>query len=218
VFTDGARAGPPIVLLIALFGIRRGRPGPAALTLFAFGGLFLSLLMGLHLSAGYVSRRHWLPVVLFILPFAGRGLATLGSLLEARVPAYAARPRLGPASIAVIVLGFLVEMAIKPADPAKVASREAASWLRAHAGGGAVAAPRARYAFYAGAKHFVQLHPNYTAEAVVAGRGADFLLIDESVLSAEQVGERARMLHRVPYEGGAILVFSIDRTAPAPQS
>lgn len=213
VFKDGARACPPTMLLVALFGFRRRRPGPAAMALLGFGVLFLTLLIGLHLSVGYVSRRHWLPVVIFLLPFAGRGLWTLGRMLDARFPAFAARPWAGPAVVGLIVAGFLVEMATNPADPVKLARREAASWLRAHAGGGAVAAQRARDAFYAGADEFVQLNEAYPPEAVLEKHSADFLLIDESVLTPDEAGDRARVLHRVPYPGGAILVFAIARVA-----
>jgi len=213
VIKDGARACPPTMLLIALFGFRRRRPGPAALTLLGFGALFMTLLVGLHLSVGYVSRRHWLPVVLFLLPFAGRGLWTLGRMLDARFPAFAARPWAGPAMVGLIVAGFLVEMATNPPDPAKLARREAASWLRSHAGGGAVAAQRAREAFYAGADEFVQLNEAYPPETVLEKGSADFMLIDESVLTPGDAGNRARMLHRVTYPGGAVLVFAIARVA-----
>jgi hypothetical protein len=210
---DGLSAAHSVPLVLCFFGLRPGRPRRSTLFFASFLGLFLFLLLGLRLSALYVSRRHWITVAALMLPFAARGALTLESALVRFLPRASAR--VVPAVAAVILLVGLGVRGVAPgADADKRARRDAALWLREHAPGRALAAPRSRLAYYAAASRFLPFPPGPASAEVIEAllvQGADYVILDARALEHFGTDEvaPAREVHRVPYTGGEVLVLAL---------
>jgi len=104
-------------------------------------------------------------------------------------------------------------------SPDKEARRQAALWIGEHAEARCIAAYRLRAAYYAGAERFVQIPAIENAQLLVDSvrdAGADFLLLDDTRLgeTEPELLQGATPLHRVPYSGGAVLVFALDPAMP----
>jgi 4-amino-4-deoxy-L-arabinose transferase-like glycosyltransferase len=216
---DGQRGFHPILLVLAALGLGvilrsepNGRRGAAyALSFFA---LFLGLLLTLHLLAGYVSRRHFLPAAALLVPLAGRGTLVLSDALERipRLKAWRALPALGVA----IMLGILIEMLVPQGEPSKRAREGAALWLREHRAPTAVASHRARDAYYAGAAHHIALEPLDpraggfdTMLRSARARGAQFAILDVEPRSERALPAWAHVLHQETGGGAEVLVLQL---------
>lgn len=218
--TDGYRAAKPAFFYVALLGFERGRPRRLTLYLLSFAALMTGVLLGLHLHASYVSRRHWLIPVTFLLPYAARGAQVAMEWLAAQLRFTRVRRAATVGLVLVCGLGFGVSAWPREA-PAKSARREAALWLAAHAPPGAVAASRQRLAYYSGATRFVRVFGQGDSLAVTRDarrRGADYLLIEEGRLGLPGVRTLpgVTLLHQVDHPGGTVLVLKIERSPPAP--
>lgn len=216
VVSDGLRAAHPVILMLCLFGLRRGWPERSTLFLLSFLGLFLFLLLGVRLSAAYVSRRHWMPVAALLVPLAARGALRLHDTLQRRLPR--ARVRAVPALAGALLLLGLLGRAVAPeADPDKRARKAAALWLREHAPGHTVAARRSRLAYYAEASRFLPVPEGHTSREVLEGlraEGVEYVIVDARHLGeAKMEGATAETIHRVPYAGGEVLVLHLQSTA-----
>jgi hypothetical protein len=209
---DFLRAFTPTALGLALVGVRRGTLARSSAFLLSYAGALALLLLGLQLSVGYVSRRHWLVAASLLLPFSARGLERLVELCEPRLPSLL-RTRWAPALGTAALAALLIHSALPRDEADKRARQRAAEWLRETAHPSAVATPRARDAYYAGATRHVAIGNLSAPEAIVGAArvgGARFLLVDEDVLletAANPLGAFA--VHRVPYPGGAVAVFEV---------
>lgn len=216
---DGLRAAHPILLVLAAIGVgvilRRETWGrrSAAYSL-AFSVVFLAVLLALHLMAGYVSRRHFLPAVALLVPLAGRGTLALSDAIVERFPRLAtwrAAPALGIA----IMLGIFIEMLVPKGEPDKIAREDAARWLREHHAPTAVATHRARDAYYAGAtRHVALLADAGGTEAMLWSahlRGARFAIIDLEGSPDSALPPWAHVLHRASHGGAEVLVLELGR-------
>ncbi len=213
---DGLRGFHPILLVLAVLGLAvsvRSEPSArrAAAYSVSYLVLFLALLLVLHLLAGYVSRRHFLPAAALLVPFAGRGTLVLSDLLERipRLKAWRVLPALGVA----IVLGIFVEMLVPRGEPEKIAREGAALWLREHRAPVAVAAHRARDAYYAGATRHITLERNGDSiEAMLwsaHARGAQFAILDVDPRSDQSWPDWVHVLHEEKYAGNEVLVLEL---------
>jgi 4-amino-4-deoxy-L-arabinose transferase-like glycosyltransferase len=214
VFRDGVRAITPLFLVLLLLGVRLRRPSAKTLYLLAFVGLFFLLLVGLRLEVGYVSRRHWLVGAALLLPFAGRGLveglpALAGRWLRPPLPA-----RLAWGVLGVVVLGFSIDAVLSREDPEKLIRKDAAAWLRAAEPVGVLAAPRARDAYYAGARRWVPIPRVPDSRRFLRrlrNRGAGHLIAEASSVPADlrEGSEQLPLLHRIGHPEGEVLVFRL---------
>jgi hypothetical protein len=180
-----------------------------------YAALFFVLLMGLHLEAGYVSRRHWLVPVAMLLPFAARGLFDGAHVLGRDRFDNTFRRRLASGVVAIVVFGFVLHAALDREEPVKLARKEAALWLRAAESPLSVSAPRSRLAYYSGAERHVRVpetsDPAEFVRELRAG-GAMFLLAETDWVPRAlwEGGLGLRPLHRVPYQDGEVLVFRVE--------
>jgi hypothetical protein len=215
---DGLRGFHPILLVLAALGlaaILRGEPDGRRAAAYALSFLFVSLalLLTLHLMAGYVSRRHYLPAAALLVPLAGRGTLALSDGIVQRIPRLAAW-RAAPALGVAIVLGIFIEMLVPQREPSKLAREDAARWLREHHAPTAVGAHRARDAYYAGATRHVALFdepPGDTAAMLRSAhaRGAQFVILDLEGRSEPGLPPWAHVLHRAEYAETAVLVLEV---------
>jgi len=152
-------AGYPVALLLVL-GVAslRGPPGLRGIFLLSLSGLYAGVLFALEWNVGYLSRRHAFPPLVPLfgyaalgMPVLGRGLLRLGRRMGLR---RAASPGLALAlGLAVAVVPGLVRQ-LPERRSGKVATRQAAEWLRNHSAQPlVVAARRVRVAYYARARY-----------------------------------------------------------------
>jgi hypothetical protein len=215
---DGLRGIHPILLGLAALGLgvvarSELHARRAAAYGLSFLLLFVALLLALHLMAGYVSRRHFLPAAALLAPLAGRGTLALADGVSRRFPRLAAW-RAGPALGLAIILGILVEMLVPKSEPSRVAREEAARWLGEHHAPTAVASHRARDAYYAGAARHVPLeeHRNHSLEAMlrsVQTLGASFAILDVHAGSDPDLPAWAHVVHREKYRDAEVLVVEL---------
>ncbi len=213
---DGLRAVHPVFFALCLLGLPRRRPRRAELYLLSYPVALGGVLLLLHLSYGYVSRRHWLVGAALLLPFAAQGLLAIAEALQRLWPRLA--PRAGAVRAALLGAGVAAGLFYALGDrdePVKLARVEAALWLRERAPATVVATHRSRIAWYAAASRFVQLRadldPRQALEAARAA-GAAYAIAEESRLFPAGTPELAgaTLLHEVPYGGGRVLVLALD--------
>jgi 4-amino-4-deoxy-L-arabinose transferase-like glycosyltransferase len=213
---DGLRGIHPVLLILTVLGLATILRAPsherrAAAYSLSFFALFVGVLLVLHLVAGYVSRRHFLPAAAMLMPLAGQGTRTLGQLVLGRVP------RLGKLSAATllgwaIVIGMGVEMALPKGEDDKQARRAAALWLREHHAPDRIATHRARDAYYGGASEHVQLDESVGVEEMLRGaraRGVRFVILDTGTVAKAAPPEWAHILHRTEYRGNEVWVLEL---------
>jgi hypothetical protein len=219
VLVEAVRALNEGYVVLLLLGIRWGRPSRQTLYLLSYVALLAFVLLGLRLEMGYVSRRHWLTGAALLLPFAGRGLADAIQILFGRwVQAPLAR-RLAWGLVGGVIAGFALDAVMDREDPDKLARKEAALWLRRHATPQVVAAHRSRVAYYAGADLAVPLPATPDPRSFskeLHSSGADFLVAEADRLPSQlrEGGAGLRVVHRVPYSGGVVLVVRIGSAPP----
>jgi hypothetical protein len=164
---------------------------------------YLVVLFMLVFLAGYLSRRHVLPVGILLLGYAAAGVPLVGGWLIGQ--GRRLWPAIGPATpVRAALVGTCLAMLIaipvslQERRTERAAEREAAEWLshQPAARGAPVAAYKQRTAYYAGAPH-VRLHDLRTPEALATLRaaGARFVIVGEHDLGGNAA------LHRAPYRG-----------------
>jgi len=218
------RAFRPPYLVLALFALRRRRPSRATLYLFSYAALFLPVLLGVHLEAGYVGARHWLGPVALLMPFVALGCLRLGQRLQEFVLPWRVHSWATPALVG-LLLGASLAYNLQPhTEPAKLARKQAALWLRTQHPD-AVAAPRSRVAHYAGAKRYVPLVDTRDLSSLrdwLRVQGADYVIAEEERLPPALLGEVVGLheVHRVEYPGGSVRVLrvetALDVASPGP--
>jgi len=216
--TSAARGEILLLLAVGLWSVR-GRPGARGVFFLALVGLYGVVLADLSFNIGYVSRRHALPVILPLFGYAALGVPRLGSaVLRALRRPVTARWAIG-VGLAVPLVAAGIALA-PPRRAGDLALREAAQWLHTQHPQ-AVAAPRGRVAYYAGAPHvpvepqLALLHPDALHAA-----GASHLILSLDDLSPAQWRElRARpglrLLRRFDVNGEEALVFQVMAGDPA---
>ena len=217
---DGVRAAHPVLFALALVGVAVSRPDRRTWFALSFVGLLGSVLIALHLDSGYVSRRHWLTAAALMIPFSAIGFLWLADGLGRLSPHLTGKRWLSPVAVGLLAAGLLVQTFLSTVEPGKLARREAAFWVRETMDAPALAAHRAREAYYAGADRFVHLPKRvvdpFTIVEDVRRRGATLLLIDDQRLLGHAVDEfdGVREIHRVLYPTGAVLVLELAPPEP----
>ncbi len=215
VLTDGMRALKPGFLVLVLLGARLRLPSAHTLYVLAYTGLFFLVLFGLHLEAGYVSKRHWLVVAAMLLPYAGRGLVGGVQAVGKRWGDERFLDRLAWGAVGIVVVGLALTAILSREDPAKLARKEAALWLRRSGPVQVLSAHRSRIAYYAGADRWVQV-PTVQDPAMFVRElrtlGADFLVADQTLVPEElwEGAEGLRLVHQVSDPPSAVLVFRLE--------
>ncbi len=212
------------IALLALLGViaLRGRPGLRGRFVLVSLGLYSLVLYALIREAGYVSRRHTLPLAVLMLGYAAVGVPVLGHwiLRAGQAAARSHRPiGVGAALVAglVVALGLELGKGLRPHRLNAVSERRAAEWLReTSTSGAAVAAGKHRIAFYAEAP-FVNL-AHLPADTTLLPRlrrsGVRYLVLDEdehqSLLASTTDPETAvRLLHQEEAHGHAAFVYEL---------
>ena len=211
---DFVRALHGVVLALCLLGVGRARAPAGAKFLLTLCGVIAVMLGALYAEAGYVSRRHWLPAVALLMPFAGRGGLRLLDAVVAWAPPLARWPHARRALVAACVLVLLGDAAVPSEDAQKRARREAAQWLRDRAEAPVVASHRARDAYYAGASRYVPLAGTLPGDrsslASARAAGAVYALVDVGAGDPLSLpAEWARELFRAEHRGRAVVVVEI---------
>ncbi|HTF35240.1 MAG TPA: glycosyltransferase family 39 protein [Myxococcota bacterium] len=217
----------PEILLLLLVGVYscRGRPGPRAVFVLAFLGLYGVVLLGLALHYGYLSRRHALPPLALTFGYAALGVPVLGHTLVSlggrlfRAKA-TPRPRLALGLGLLCLLAPSLGKELRPRDHAGLAERRAAEWLRTEGlAPGPVAASKDRVAYYADAPFVPLRHaPDAGLVADLKARGARYLIVEEDGGEGSRAARRAQegglpLLHQVEAGGREAWVYAL----PAPQ-
>lgn len=210
--TSAARGEILLLLGLGLWSVR-GRPGPRGVLFLALVGVYAVLLLGLAYNVGYVSRRHVLPVILAALGYAALGVPRLGSaVLRALRRPVTARWALSAGLVLPLVAAGIA--LVPPRRGGDLALRRAAEWLRTQHPR-AVAAPRGRVAYYAGAPH-VPVEPRLALlhADVLRAAGASHLILSRDDLSGEEWQELLarpglRVLRRFDAKGEEAVVLEV---------
>jgi hypothetical protein len=172
------------------------------------------VLLGLQLQAGYVSSRHWLLAVALLMPFVAVGSLRIADWLKSVVRPLRVRTWAVPAMIGLLVVAAILYAVRPQTEPVKLARKQAALWLRSQEPN-AVAAQRARSAYYAGAKRHIPLAsaPDLVTLADwLRAQGADFVIAEEERLPPLPPGgiPGLREVYRVEYPGGSVPVLRVE--------
>jgi len=143
---DGYRALHPAFLLLTFLGLRGRLRERRVLYLLTFVALTAVMLLGLRLSVGYLSRRHWLTAVALAMPLGALGLLELARMVGGLLPE-GARDRAVAVACALLAVGLLTEIVVSVPSPDKEARRQAALWIGEHAEARCIAAYRLRAAY-----------------------------------------------------------------------
>ncbi len=218
-----------VALVGILFGIRRNVSREAFFAILA--GVYLALLYLLVLQAGYVSKRHTLPVAILLFGYLAAGTVRIGQWLANAPTWFGSSPLRHPArwSMALgvgIAIGISIPTTFQARRADRIAERQAAVWLSTQpdAKRGPVAAGKQRVAYYAGAPH-VRLPDSGTADALTSlqAAGAEYLIIDDHYLEENPALRRAaeagmKVIHRTHAGGYSASVFRLDAVERAPSS
>jgi 4-amino-4-deoxy-L-arabinose transferase-like glycosyltransferase len=218
--------GPAFVglaLIGVLFGIRRNLAREGFIALLC--GLYLTLLYALVFQAGYVSKRHTLPLAILLFGYVAAGTPVLGRWLLAiweraglRLTPDGSRwsTLLGVA----LVIGVSIPTTFQVRRADRIAEREAAVWLSARSDwhGGPVAAGKQRVAYYAGAPH-VRIPDAGVPDplTLLKAAGAEYLIVDDHYLEENPALRRAsevgmRVLHRTHSGGHSATVYAFEKS------
>ncbi|NNL85554.1 MAG: hypothetical protein HKP27_07880, partial [Myxococcales bacterium] len=204
---SAVRAEWLLPILLGVFACR-GRPGARGWWLLAALALYTAVLLTLAYHAGYVSKRHVIPVAALFLGYAGLGSIFLATRLDGWEPLRGRAVQLRYALVALLCAASLVpQFEARRAD--RQAAREAAEWLRDSAApGAAVAAHKQRLAYYANAP-FVSA-PFMPPERLLAdlrARGARYLITDDARLQSLDRHRDVAVLHVAKAHGREARVF-----------
>jgi hypothetical protein len=220
-----------LALLIVGIAARRGRAGAGDAYLAGLAALYLAVLAALAVGAGYVSKRHALPVAVLGLGHAALGARVVGR----RVAGWLARPGPPPAWAATLVallllVVFSAAKLARPRSSGDLAERRAAEWVASRVDRGAgVAAGRLRLAYYADAPYVPLPEPEPGMDrsriedsllAYLRASGVRYVIADDRRIETldglgRALASGAHPVHRVEAGGRVARVFRLDPARPA---
>ncbi len=188
----------PLVLVFGFVGaiaLRRSGDGsgvPARRILLALLGLHLAVLLGLAAARGpdYAGGHHFLPMVVYALPFAGAGLAAAIQWGARRLRA----PRLVPVCALSLLVAAAASQSIFRRPGRGTALRPAAEWIRAQAPGTpVVVTDMAKLTYHAGAQRLDILGPYDDVIGRARARSAQFVAFYPDMLRQRSPEFMARL-------------------------
>lgn len=210
---------PEVLLVIAvgIFAVRRaGWRERDAFFFFAFAA-YAAVLVGLLLNYGYLSRRHFVPLMPFALGYAGAGVIAIASALAATL-----RRKPGVLAVAICLLLALIAAPKTLHDHRQdvAAQRAAAEWIAQQADArGRVAATKRRIGYYAKRRwHPLVDAGGYRALEDLAREKVRYVVLDSRVLADYGDPPRSgawmlRELHLVEAGGRVATVYELTETA-----
>lgn len=224
---SAARYEIVLVILLGLWALR----GPMELRgrfMLLAAALYSLVLYGLVTQAGYVSRRHTLPVSVLLFGYAAAGVPVLGRgiLRVAGTVVRVQRPiqiRSAVAAGLIAVAALSLGKGLRPHRQSALSERLAAEWILEHGvSGEAVAAGKHRVAFYAEAP-WVDPRRAPRDEPLLPylrRQGVRYLVLDEDeqrTLFERDLAAPAdlHLLHEERANGYAAWVYELLQAAPA---
>ena len=213
--------------MLLLFGIGlwtvRGPPGLRGRFLLVLVAVYAAALFGLLTTSGYVSRRHWLPVLTPLFSIAALGVPLLGrrtlQLLGRRSASTLAAVAVG----FVVVVAPVVDLLLDERGDRHLAERRAGEWVAASGKSGAsriVAAHRGYSAYYAQARHLPLAPSLGTLEPRrLRERGATHVVLDTEALADEDweavlARPGLRLLKEFAASGRRVRLLAVEADAP----
>ncbi|MDP6977492.1 MAG: glycosyltransferase family 39 protein [Myxococcota bacterium] len=220
----------PEVFVVAMVGVvaayREGwkaRDGFAAFVLLAY----VVVLVGLLVNYGYLSRRHFVPLMPIVLGYAGMGVVAIASVLAKRwttatdphSPAMQARVAF---VIAAVLLAVAAPKTLHDHRRDVLAQRLAAEWLKEQElRSGCVASNKRRTGYYA-ARKWQPLTNGASLRGFedLAGEKVRYIVADDRVLGGRDglpptPGFALRELHRIEAGGRVAMVYEFGRSKAA---
>lgn len=123
---------PPIIA--AVYFLRNSKLTGSRLIITAFIVFNILMMILLHLTRGYIDKRHCLPLVCFLMLFCGDGFAIIESFLRKKGIIF--RNKADRSAVPAYRLWFLISLAIcspklfRPINIDKIGYRDAALWLK----------------------------------------------------------------------------------------
>ncbi|MEE8313817.1 MAG: glycosyltransferase family 39 protein, partial [Myxococcota bacterium] len=224
---SAARYEIVLVILLGLWALR-GPMGLRGRFMLLAAVLYSLVLYGLVTQAGYVSRRHTLPVSVLLFGYAAAGVPVLGRgiLRVAGTVVRVQRPiqmRSAVAAGLIAVAALSLGKGLRPHRQSALSERLAAEWILEHGvSGEAVAAGKHRVAFYAEAP-WVDPRRAPRDEPLLPylrRQGVRYLVLDEDeqrTLFERDLAAPAglRLLHEERANGYAAWVYELLQAAPA---
>lgn len=217
---------PELSLLLVVgvvWSAQRGeRPGGRAFFFLAYVLVYGVATFGLLRSAGYLDRRHLLPLAALLLGYAALGLAVAAGACARRLGTTRAR-----ATVALVLACAAVALpkTLRLHRSEEVAGREAAEWVRAHADpGDRIASLRPKAAYYASLVWVPLQDASGLRDGDALRRlGARWVLVEAgdlasadgehlSVVPAE--GQRFEPVFEASRHGHRAIVFEVHEPAP----
>ena len=205
-------------LLLIVIGLwaSRGRPALRGRFFAALVGAYALLLFGLMMSAGYVSRRHWLPVLVPLLGYGAVGAHVLGRWVVERLRRRA-WPAWAPAAIglAVVVVPLLVSM-VSIRESKHLADRLAGERIAALSPGVVVASPRSYAAYYGQGRHLpIQASADTLDPKRLRERGVRYAVVpahdlDPAAWDAVLAKPGLRLVDRFAANGREALLIEVE--------
>ena len=175
-----------LLLMVGLWS-SRGRPGSRGRFFGAVVGAYGIVLLGLLMSAGYVSRRHWLPVLVPLLGYAAVGVPVLGNWALGWVGRLFAAS--APSRLVATLAGMMflaVPAAFEFSEPRAsrhLAERHAGEFAAASPEPRVVATRRSYAAYYAQGRHLpIEPSLNTLDPERLRARGATHVILESEAL------------------------------------
>ncbi len=209
------------ILLLLGIGLwsARGRPSMRGLFFLTLVGGYGVVLFGLFMSAGYISRRHCLPVLIPLFGYAALGVPLLGDGILRMLRLWRLPRSPGWATAAGLLIVAIASGVQLSGDRAQrhLAERRAGERVALSATRPLVVAAHRRYgAYYAGAR-YLPIQPSlYTLNPTrLRERGATHVILHETALDSatwDQVLERPglRVVDRFEAEGRTTLLIEVE--------
>jgi 4-amino-4-deoxy-L-arabinose transferase-like glycosyltransferase len=213
---SGARYELALLVLLGLVAVGPP-PGLRGRYHLVLATLYLVLLWALLAHAGYLSRRHTIPLAL-----SGLGYAAAGAIwLTARVSSARISRRAAWIGLVIAVAALGLGKTFRTPSGGAAAERLAAEWLRdTHAPQRPLAAAKRRVAFYAGTG-FVELQlESPDVLAALRRAGAGWVIVDGDdapTLEALDLAGDLRAVHREAVRGETAHVYELLDPEPAPK-
>jgi len=223
-FASTLRPELTVLLALGIASSARGGEGPRGRAFFflAFTLVYGAVTFGLLQTAGYLDRRHLLPLAALLLGYAALGLDVAAGALAQRLATTRVRATL---ALVLVCAAIALPKALRLHRSEEVAGREAAEWVRATADpGDRIASLRPKAAYYAGLVWVpLQDGPGLRDGDGLRRLGARWVLVEagdlaspdgEHLAIAPAPGQRFEPVFETERYGHRAVVFEVHEPAP----